>query len=249
MTEDELRLWERFRTGDESARRDLILFYLPLVEVLAKRIARSANWAYWEDLRQDGVFGLMNAIGKFDSDRGVPFTGFARMHIIGAIYDSSELTRNLARTQHSNRTKITKATDELTKELQRNPTIEEVVEKTGLTIDQIENAIDAMRVAFAVEASDSQDSIESRRAYAAQQERAAIVHDALALLSERERQVIHDYYWEGLKDPRIAEARGLTLSNVTKIRSRALDKLRKRLDMKKKRAPAKRRGGHSGEDK
>src|SRR6185295_14111566 len=98
MTEDELNLWKRYRQQDEAAQKELTLLYLPLVDVLAKRIARSTG-ASWEDLRQDGVIGLIKAVARFDPDQGVPFRAFAKSYIYGAIFDSSDLTRNMARRQ------------------------------------------------------------------------------------------------------------------------------------------------------
>src|SRR5438309_1979254 len=121
MTGEELSLWERYARGDEAARKELLLSYLPLVEVLAKRIARSTG-ANWEDLRQDGAIGLIKAISRFDLGQGVPFRAFAKHYIRGAIFDSSELTRDLARRQEEILRKFKQTEDELIQTLQRNPT-------------------------------------------------------------------------------------------------------------------------------
>src|SRR5882724_3102938 len=132
MSEDELNLWERYGQRDEASQKELILFYLPLVDVQAKRIARSTG-ANWEDLRQEGVIGLIKAIARFDPRRGVPFRSFTKPHICGAIFDSSELTRDMARRQEEIYRKLRQTEAELTQTLQRNPTMEEVAEKAELT--------------------------------------------------------------------------------------------------------------------
>jgi RNA polymerase sigma factor (sigma-70 family) len=230
MTEDERSLWEH----RETARKELILFYVPLVKLLAKRIAWSADWTNLEDLVQDGVIGLIKAIEKFDPDQGTPFIAFAKHYIRGAIFDGSELTRDMPRQPEEIYRKIRRAEDELTKQLQRHPTIEEVVEHTGLTVEKIQNALDAMSLAFAGELPDTDDSTASSSVQPADQERVAMIHDALSHLSKSEPEIIHLYYWEDLPDKEIAARLGLTVSNVTKIRQRALDKLRKRLDVKKR---------------
>lgn len=229
MTEDGLDLWERH----ETARKELILFYLPLVDVLAKRIARSTG-TNWEDLRQDGIIGLIKAIGRFDPSQGVPFKVFANYYIRGAIFDSSELTRDMARRQEEICRKIRRIEDDLTKALQRNPTIEEVAEKTELTIEQIQNAIDARGVAYPEEFPDAEDILTPHLVEIPQLEKSIFVLEALSHLSEREKEIICLYYWEDQPHEEIGQKFGLTASNVTKIRQRAIKKLRKRLDVQMK---------------
>lgn len=236
MTEDELNLWERHGQRDEAAQKDLILFYLPLVDVLAKRIARSTG-ANWEDLRQDGAIGLIKAIARFDPRQGVPFRAFGKHYICGAIFDSSELTRDMARRQEEIYRKLRQTEDELTQTLQRLPRIEEVAEKAELTIEQIRNAIDARGVAFAGAMPDAEDMPASGRLEAPRPERTIFLLEALAHLNEREQEIIRLYYWEDQPHEEIAQRLGLTTSNVAKIRQRAIGKLRKRLDVK-------REGGH-----
>jgi RNA polymerase sporulation-specific sigma factor len=232
MTGDELKLWQRYRHGDEAARNKLILLYLPLVDLLARHIARLAG-ANWEDLRQDGCIGLIKAISRFDPGRGVPFKSFARPYICGAIYDSSEITRDMARRQDEIYRKVRRTEEELTKTLQRIPTAEEVAEKTRLTIEQILNAIDARGLAFAASFPDAEDP-PKRMIEAPQPERAIFLLEALAHLSDRDRKIIRLYYWEDRTHEEIARELGLSISNVTKIRQRALGKLRKLLDVKRK---------------
>jgi RNA polymerase sigma factor (sigma-70 family) len=237
MTEDELNLWERFGRGDESARKELILVYLPLVKVWAKRISRAASWANSEDLMQDGAIGLMKAIERFDSGRGVAFKYFAGSYIRGAILDSSELTHDLARQQEEICRKIKRADAELTNTLKRNPTSEEVAEKTGLSVEKIQAAIDEMGIAFAGAFPDSEDWSAENRVEAAQAETTILIQDALSQLNEREASIVVYYYLEDQTAQEIAERLGLTVSNVTKIRQRAITKLRKLLDAQRKGEP------------
>lgn len=229
MTADELNLWERLAgRSDEAARRELILFYLGFVDVLAKRIARNTG-ANWEDLRQDGVIGLIKGIARFDPGQGVPFSAFARNYVCGAIYDSSELTREMTRRQHEIYSKIRQTENELTQILQRNPTIQEVAEQAGLTTEQIRNALDARGLAFAGGMPNAEDAGVSVTLEAPRPERTVSLLQELARLNVREQQIIRLYYWEDLPQEEIAQRLGLTTSNVSKIRQRAIGKLRKRL--------------------
>jgi RNA polymerase sigma factor for flagellar operon FliA len=230
MTEDERGLWER----RETARKELILFYVPLVKVLAKRIARNSNWANLDDMVQDGVVGLIRAIVKFDPSQGTPFVAFARQYIRGAIFDGMERSRGMARKPEELYRKVRRAEAELTKTLRRNPTIEEVAEETGLNLEQIKNAIDAMGLAFAGEFPDAEEPTALSGVQTANQERDAMIEESLSHLNKRQQEIVGLYYWENLTDKEIAARLGLTVDNTAKIRRRALDKLRKRLDVKKK---------------
>jgi RNA polymerase sigma factor (sigma-70 family) len=229
MTEDELNLWKHYRQQDEEAHKELILLYLPLVDVLAKRIARTTG-ANWEDLRQEGAFGLMKAIARFDPGHGVPFRFFAKPYICGAIYDSSEITRDMARRQDEIYRKLRQAEAELTQTYERTPTAEEVADKAGLTVEQVRNAIDARGVAFAGPLPDAESPAAAGLIESPGPERTIFLREALAHLNAREQQIIDFYYWQGQPHEEIAGHLGLTVSNVTKIRQRAIGKLRKRLD-------------------
>lgn len=237
MTKDEGVLWERYREGDEAAReaayRDLLLHYLPLVEVHARRIARSAGWADWRDLKQDGVPGLMGAVKRFDPGRGVAFASFARAYIRGAIFDSPTLTHNLARRQQEIVQQVRDADAELGQALGRQPTTAEVAAKTGLTEEQMRHAIAAVGVAFAGAPSETDEGAAATGTSAATQEATILVREVLERLSEREAQIIIYYYLEELPTREISRQLGLSVSNVTKIRQRALGKLRALLGVKK----------------
>jgi RNA polymerase sigma factor (sigma-70 family) len=229
MTEDELKLWERSSQGDETARKQLVLIYLPLVDVLAKRIAISAG-ANWEDLSQDGAIGLIKAVDRFDYRRDTAFRVFAKPYISGAIFDSSDLTRNLARRQYEIYRRVRQVENDLTKTLRRNPTVEEVAQEAGLRVGQILKAIDAMGVAFAGELPDAEEMSASRMTETAAPDIKIILLEALSQLTAREQEIIRLYYWEDQPHDEIARRLGLTASNVTKIRQRAIARLRKKLD-------------------
>lgn len=231
MNADELSLWTRCRQGEEAARKELILLYLPLAIFWAKKISMIAGWANLEDLKQDGVIGLMKAIKRFDPSQGVKFKAFARGFIRGAIFDSSEFTRDLARRQKEIYLMTRRAEVELTKALQRNPTIQEVAERTELTIQQIQSAIDAMGVASAGELPDPEGAPASRMVETPHPERTIMLLEALSQLSAREQEIIRLYYWEDRSPEEIAQRLRLKVSNVIKIRQRAIKKLGKVLDV------------------
>lgn len=232
MSADELDLWRRWNQGDEEARKALILSYLPLVDVQAKRLARLTG-ADWQDLRQDGTIGLIRAVARFDPDQGVPFRLFAKPYICGAIYDSSALTRDLARRQEEIYRKVRQTEAEMTQTLLRNPTIEEVAAKADLTVDQIRNALDARGIAFPNEFSEDAISQASHMVYFPQPERAIFLLEALAMLSTREQEIINLYYWADQSHEEIAQTIGLKAPSVKKTRQRAINKLRALFDIRR----------------
>lgn len=232
MNSDELSLWTRCRDGDETARNELILLFRPLAVFWARRISMIAGWTNPEDLTQIAVIGLMKAIEGFDPSHGAKFKAFARGFIRGAIFDSSEFTRDLARRQREIYRRIRHAEEQLAQELQRVPTIEEVAERTGFAIQQMLNAIDAVGVASARE--HPEGALASRLSETQQPDRTIILMEALSQLSEREQCIIDLFYWQDYPHEQIAQMLGLTPSNVIKIRQRAITRLGKLLDVDKR---------------
>jgi RNA polymerase sigma factor (sigma-70 family) len=251
--EAEAMMWERYRKGDQQARDELILYHLPLVRLLVSRISRNTGWASREDLMEEGVIGLVRAVERFDPNRGVKFQAFARRYIMGAVYDSPEMTRMVPRRQDENLRKVRLAHDELLKSLNRKPTLEEVAQKSRLTTTQVKNALDAGAIAFPsehlsleVEGSREgferlQDLFESGKlsnvsgveirdirwdATHPDYVRTLLVKEALAKLSEREALILTDSYWSGRSDQEISEQLGLSETALTRIRQRAIRKLR-----------------------
>jgi DNA-directed RNA polymerase specialized sigma subunit len=139
------------------------------------------------------------------------------------------LTRGLARQQEENYRKVRQAEAELTQTLRRNPAIEEVAAKTGLRVEQIRNALTARALHFAGALPEAEDPSAAGLIQSPRLERAG-VPEALAHLGDRDQQIIIRYYWRDQPHEEIARELGLTPANVSKIRQRALGKLRKRLE-------------------
>jgi RNA polymerase sigma factor (sigma-70 family) len=230
MTEDEINLWKRYRQGDETALEDLTLFYLYLVKLWVNRIHRNADWANPEDLIQEGTIGLINAIRRFDPDRGFEFSTYAQYHISGAIYHSPELTRSISRDQYKRYDMIRKVIDRMAQELGSMPEVREVAEEVGLTVKQVENALQAMYIAFAGELPDTDELSQMYNDMVADQERISLIREEISQLDEREQRIIIGHCLKGQTDLEIANELGFGKSNVSKIRQRALRKLKKRLD-------------------
>jgi len=232
MTVHELDLWKRYHRGDETAYEELVLHYLPLVSFWVKEISRKAWWANDEDLTQDGIIGLITAVKKFDPGRGIKFATYARYYIRGAIYDSSDLTRNMPRGQYNNYRKVRRAHDRLMQKLEREPTVdeiaEEISEKDKLTIEEIGDALAAMRIAFLEDSTDSVETAQPSTDTIQSQENIMRIQGALSSLSERESLIITQRCWGDQNYSEIGEKLGLKEDTVNKIYHRAIIKLKER---------------------
>jgi RNA polymerase sigma factor (sigma-70 family) len=227
MKEDELNLWERCRNGDEAACDKLILSYLPLVKFWVRRISRVATWANRDDLIQEGIIGLIKAARKFDPARGVKFTTHARHYIREAIYISPEVTRGLSRRQDENYREVRHLHDDLMRKTGRKPTFEETAEAGGLSVDQVENALASMSIAFPGAITDALESVYADEGVVQRQESIIISQNALSRLSEQERAILILYYWADRTDLEIAKQLSLTGASVSQIRYRAIKKLKR----------------------
>src|SRR5262245_16795633 len=138
MEPHEARLWRRFRkNGDRNAREELIVGYLPFAKRLALRY-RSASESF-DDLQQVANLGLLNAVDRFDPERGIPFTAFASPTILGELkrhFRDRVWTVRVPRGLHDRMAEVEKSTTELTEELQRSPTVGEIAAR--LELEQID---------------------------------------------------------------------------------------------------------------
>jgi RNA polymerase sigma-B factor len=144
---DKERTRELFRLykeeGDEEARQQLVVNHLNLVRFLAGKFANRGE--PMDDLIQVGTIGLIKAIDRFDPSRGLEFTTFATPTIMGEIKrhfrDKGWSVRVPRRLQELS-AKVKQTTDALTRDLQRPPSVNEVAESLGVTVDEVLEAME-----------------------------------------------------------------------------------------------------------
>jgi len=226
MNKRELELWKRYRLGDDAAREQLILSYIKIVRFWVAQISKMTSWANPDDLLQEGIRGLMEAVDGFDPMAGYEFKTYARKFIRGAIFRNPELSRDLCRHQRERLRKVRTIHDSLMKKLGRAPTTDEIAEASGFTSKQIMNALDAVAISFANELPDPEEQVTPRMASAARQYETVLVQEAISRLSDREAHILTGHYWVGKSDVEIAKELVLTQAAVSKLRQRAIIKLR-----------------------
>ena len=143
--QEEIDLSKRVKQGDRAARNRLIEKNLRLVVSIAKK-SRGRGLSF-EELIQEGNIGLMKAVGKFDSDRGFRFATYAtwwiRQNIQRAVADKGRTIRIPAHISEKMR-KMARTYNELSAELERAPSDEEVAERLGWSVEDIREVKDAM---------------------------------------------------------------------------------------------------------
>jgi RNA polymerase sigma factor FliA len=242
-------LWRRYRqAGDERARERLVVAYSPLVKYVAGRMASGLPAHVEEaDLISYGLIGLISAIERFEIEREIKFETYAIPRIRGAIIDELRALDWVPRSVRARAREIKRANVKLENKLQRPPSDEEMAEELGIELEdfqealiQISNSTIAALDELWTVSDTSGDQISlldtlqdpgapdpARVADAADlKDRVA---DAIARLPEREKLVIALYYYENLTLREIGEVLGVTESRVSQLHTKAILRLKAKL--------------------
>lgn len=247
---DVLLLWEQYRdTRDPDVRERLILHYAPLVKYVAGRVAvgMPANVEH-ADLVSYGIFGLMDAIEKFDVDKGFKFETYAITRIKGAIIDELRSVDWVPRSVRSRARKLEQAVQKLESDLGRSPSEEELAAELEWTVDELQEAlakvsmtsvaaldevlnvgdgdrislVDTLQDLSAVLPEESYDDVETKQ----------LLRQTLGRLTDREQTVLGLYYFEGMTLAQVGDVLGVTESRVCQIHTKAVLSLRAKLTEK-----------------
>ena len=230
-----LRLYKS--TGDSSARQQLIELHLPLVRALARRYAHCGEGL--EDLVQVGSIGLIEAVDRFDPERGTDLASFAVPTITGEIKkhlrDRSTVVR-IPRRLAELSALLRVRREVLAARLSRPPTVSELAQELGVGEDDVVEAMETERVRVplglstagaedrrleaAIALDDALDSTEERLLLAA----------GFRTLAERERRILHLRFFGGLSQTEIAREVGLSQIQVSRLIRDSLERLRGALD-------------------
>lgn len=234
-------LWARYTDHPDRATRDeLIRHYLPLVRYVASRVAaRLPQNVEHGDLASYGVFGLIDAIEKFDLDRGFKFETYAVARIKGAILDELRGLDWVPRSIRAKARAVDTAWSDLEGDLHRTPTRDEVADELDMTGDQFAVTLNQISltglvaldelVAGGEGAITLGDTIADLGAgpvvFHEMDEIGANLAYAIAGMLERERVILTLYYREGLTLADIGVVLGVTESRVCQIHTKAIMQL------------------------
>jgi RNA polymerase sigma factor for flagellar operon FliA len=215
---------------------DIVQEHMPLVGHLVREmLARVPQHVNRDDLMSAGYAALVHAARGFDAERGVPFARFAAARVRGALLDELRGLDWASRSVRQRARRTDSARQELTAELGRTPTVQEVAGRMGCTVEDIESADDDVHRAvvfslqgFATAAADDMVTEPSAgpEEMLIRRERLGYLRHAVDALPERLRVVVQGYFFDERPMARIAEDLGVTESRVSQLRAEALGLLR-----------------------
>jgi RNA polymerase sigma factor for flagellar operon FliA len=220
----------------ERRKEDIVRAHMPLVGHLVREmLARVPGHVNRDDLLSAGYAALVAAARGFDDGRGVPFARFAAARVRGALLDELRGLDWASRSVRQRARRTDAARQELTAELGRTPTIQEVAVKVGCTVEDIMAADDDVQRAvvfslqgFATAGADDMVTEPSPgpEEMLLRRERLGYLQHAIEVLPERLRAVITGYFFDERPMAQIAGDLGVTESRVSQLRAEALGLLR-----------------------
>jgi RNA polymerase sigma factor FliA len=240
-------LWQHYlATGKSEIRDALIEGYLYLVKFVVGRVGSCLpSHIKLDDLYSSGVTGLVKAVEKYDPSKNSKFESYAVLLIKGAIIDELRELDWIPRSVHQKANLISAAQENLQQKLGREPTDKELSEQLGMSEEEFGDVLLKVRPAIlislnsAVSHNDEENAPISERIADAKAETSfeaadrkecvLILENAIANLPEQERKVLTLYYYEELMLKEIGKIMGISESRVSQIHTKALLKLRGRL--------------------
>src|SRR5215204_367297 len=219
-------LYEYHRRGDLEARERLIRRYMPLVKSLARRYAGRGEQV--EDLVQVGAIGLINAIDRFELDRGVDISAYAIPSIVGEIKrhlrDRVAAIRIPRRLQEIN-VSLKASARRIAAAHERPATVAELADEAGVGCTEVLETLAAVKALAPVSLAEHANGNaghglevpgSTEQGYEEGENR-AVLSRGFRALDERERRLLHLAYFEGMSQHRIADEVGLSQVHVSRL--------------------------------
>ncbi|WP_414672307.1 FliA/WhiG family RNA polymerase sigma factor [Lentzea sp.] len=240
-------LWRSYGKSRDQGQRDrLVLHYAPLVKYVAGRVGTGLP-AHVDvaDLIQSGIFGLVDAIEKFEPERGLKFETYAMQRIRGAILDDLRSQDWVPRSVRSRARDVERALERLGAKLQRTPTDRELAAELKIGLAELRELYGQLQLTSVVALDEliapnkggsslaeslPDDAAEDPVASLVDQDSRRQLADAIAQLAERDRVVVTLYYFENLTLAEIGKVLGVTESRVCQLHTRAVLRLRTKLN-------------------
>ncbi len=235
-------LEEYAKTKAPETREKIILEYAPLVKVVAGRLSMYLGYnVEYEDLVSYGIFGLIDAIDKFDYLKDIKFETYASLRIRGAILDQIRKMDWIPRTIRQKQKKIEAVIREVEQKAGHYATDEEIARGLGISDEEYLDWQSQMKVTGLVSLNEymeqgsevAQDySRHTTSRFEAPEERiekeelAKVLGEALQLLTEKEQKVITLYYYDELTLKEISSILEVSESRVSQLHTRALQKMK-----------------------
>lgn len=243
-SDDKSKLWEAYsKNRTASIREQIIIEYAPLVKLVAGRLSMYLGYnVEYDDLVGYGVFGLIDAIDKFDYNKGIKFETYASLRIRGSILDQIRKMDWIPRSLRQKQKKIDAAMGKLETELGRVPTDEELAKEIGITEEELVNWQGQSNVSNIVSLDEFIDTsgekemepvknhpFDTPEEVVEKAEIKRLLAESLESLTDKEKKVILLYYYEELTLKEISRVLEVSESRISQLHTKALQKMKVKL--------------------
>lgn len=240
------KLWDQYgREKTPEIREKIILEYAPLVKLVAGRLSMYLGYnVEYEDLVSYGIFGLIDAIDKFDYTKEIKFETYASLRIRGAILDQIRKMDWIPRTIRQKQKKIDTVIKEIETQKGRTASDDEIAGGLGITQEEYLDWQSQMKITGVVSLNEfldqgsempmetsTQTRFEAPEEAIDKAEMKKMLEEALELLTEKERKVILLYYYEDLTLKEISSILEVSESRISQLHTKALQKMKTKMGL------------------
>lgn len=239
------RLWQNYiKTHDAQYRDQLIVEYAQLVKIVAGRLSMYLGYnVEYDDLVGYGIFGLIDAIDKFDYGKNVKFETYASLRIRGAILDQIRKMDWIPRSLRQKQRRIDQAMSKIEAETGKTATDEQIAQELGISLDELNNWQGQAKMSNMVSLDEfTEEGTETTKMEAVgnarfdrpedvveKEELKKMIVEALDNLTEKEREVVVLYYYEDMTLKEISLILEVSESRVSQLHTKALNKMKLKL--------------------
>lgn len=238
------KLWDKYiKTKSQEIREQLILEYVNLVNLVAGRMGMYLGYTVeYDDLVGYGIFGLIDAIDKFDLEKQVKFETYASLRIRGAILDQIRKMDWIPRTLRQRQRQMDHACMKLESELGRPASDEEIANELDVSVEEYngwKNEAQFMNLVslddYLEQGGDGRMEVAGSRRFdhpeqaVEKKELKKMLAEALESLTEKECSVITLYYYEDMTLKEISQVLSVSESRVSQLHTKALRKIKEQL--------------------
>ncbi len=238
------RLWQSYaKTKDDCTREKLIIEYSQLVKLVAGRLSMYLGYnVEYDDLVGYGIFGLIDAIDKFDYGKNVKFETYASLRIRGAILDQIRKMDWIPRSLRQKQRKIDEAMAKIEEKTGHVASDEELAAELGISMEELNSWQGQAKLTNVISLDEYTDSgseikmspesnarFEQPEAVVEKDELKKKLADAIKNLTEKERLVIELYYYEELSLKEISMVLEVSESRVSQLHTKALNKMKQNI--------------------
>ncbi len=238
------KMWAEYaKSRTPECREKIILEYAPLVKVVAGRLSMYLGYSVeYDDLVGYGIFGLIDAIDKFNPEKAVKFETYASLRIRGAIFDQIRKMDWIPRTIRQKQKKINMAIKEIEEKTGKNATDAEIANELAITEEDLLDWQTQMKATSIMSLNEyieqgsevpndknAPAQFEQPEDVIEQNELKSMLSESLDLLTEKERKVIVLYYYEELTLKEISNILEVSESRISQLHTKGLQKMKTKM--------------------